>query len=108
VFVDTIAPRVHASLVGNRTPGSRVRLIVRDTDAPAGTPRGRASGIKEVSVKWGDRTSARYSLPAGKSHIYAKPGTYRLTVIVTDRAGNKTQVKMRVRIEQGAKGGQRG
>lgn len=103
VFVDTIAPRVRVRLAGKRTLGSAIRLIVRYTDAPSGTPRSDTSGIKEVRVKWGDRKSARYGRPAGKSHVYAKPGTYRITVIVTDRAQNKTQVKTRVRIEKPVK-----
>jgi hypothetical protein len=98
VFVDTIAPVAHVRLAGKRTLGSVIRLILRYTDAPSGTPRSDTSGIKEVRVKWGDRKGARYGRPAGKSHVYAKPGTYPITVILTDRAGNRTQVKKRVRI----------
>jgi hypothetical protein len=94
VFVDTIPPKVRPSVRGSRTLGSIIHLAVRSSDGP----RGSGSGIKQVRVNWGDGHSARYSRPAGKSHVYERTGSYRITVVATDRAGNRTRAIVRVRI----------
>jgi hypothetical protein len=99
-FVDTIAPQLHTKLSRKRTLGSTLHLTVRDTDTPPGLTRSQASGIAEVLVKWGDGKRARYGTRAGKSHVYAKAKTYKLTVVATDRAGNTTQVVLRVTIKK--------
>jgi hypothetical protein len=94
VFVDTIAPKIHLKIRGSHTLGSILQLGVRASDGPRGT----ASGIQQVRVSWGDGKSARYSRPAGKSHKYARTGSYRITVVATDRAGNRTRATLPVRI----------
>jgi hypothetical protein len=94
VFVDTIAPKVRLKVRGSHTRGSILHLTVRDSDGP----KGIGSGIKQLRVSWGDGKSARYSRPAGKSHVYARAGSYRITVLATDRAGNRTRASLRVRI----------
>ncbi len=95
VFVDTIPPSVHIRLGGRRTAGSRLVLRVRATDAVV-VPRAAASGIKEVRVKWGDGTSSRIN--QSKTHLYPAARRYKITVTVTDRAGNKTVVVLKIRI----------
>jgi hypothetical protein len=95
VFVDTIAPKVGARLSGRRTVGSRLLIRVRSTDA-VGIPRAEASGIKEILVKWGDGTSNR--IQKRQSHTYSAARRYKISVIVTDRAGNRTTVVLKIRI----------
>jgi hypothetical protein len=60
-------------------PGARIAFSVRAKDTWAGT--------KVVRWKLGDGTKAR-----GKSvtHVYARPGSYRVTVTLTDKVGNTT------------------
>jgi PKD domain len=98
VFVDTIAPSVHARLTGRRTPGSPIRIRIRASDA-VGIPAAEASGIKSVRVRWGDGTTTRVR-HGTKFHVYRKVGRYRITVIVTDRAGNATRIVVKIRIKQ--------
>ena len=44
-------------------------------------------------VQWGDRTSTRLRLGRHRSfHAYRRPGRYRVTVTVTDKAGNVKRV----------------
>ncbi len=100
VFVDTIAPKVQVKLSGRRTVGSRLQIHVRDTDA-VGIPRADASGVKEVRVKWGDGTrSVRIKNRA--AHVYSSARRYRITVTVTDRAGNKTTVVLKIKVTEAA------
>jgi len=98
VFVDTIAPSVHARLTGRRTPGSPIRIRIRASDA-VGIPAVEAPGIKSVRVRWGDGTTTRVRR-GSKFHVYRKAGRYRIRVIVTDRAGNATTIVVKIRIKQ--------
>jgi hypothetical protein len=95
VFVDTIPPQVQVKLSGRRTVGSRLLLRVRSSDA-VGIPGADASGVKEIRVKWGDGTSNR--VQKSKRHVYSAARRYKITVNVTDRAGNKTTFVLKIRI----------
>ena len=87
LFVDRIAPTLSFTVAGPMRARSRLRLRPRYADLPpTGLPAADASGVSAVTVDWGDGTRAR--LPAGASHTYARPGRYRVTVSVRDRAGN--------------------
>ncbi|HZU40248.1 MAG TPA: PKD domain-containing protein, partial [Solirubrobacteraceae bacterium] len=90
-FVDTIAPRVRLRLIGRRRAGTLLRLQIIDTDVPAGLPASDASGIARTLIGWGDRT-ARVSARHWREHVYRRPGRYRITVTVSDRAGNVRRV----------------
>ncbi len=98
VWVDTVPPAVTLSLRGRQRAGSVIYADVTYTDAPPLEPPADASGIASVVINWGDGARATISHGAGSiytiarqtHHIYRKPGSYRLTVIVTDRAGNRT------------------
>ncbi len=96
VLVDTIAPSARVSLSGTRRVGASVRLQVRYSDVRAPEPAADASGVASVSVAWGDGVRAK--IGHLKSHAYRRPGLYRLTVTVTDRAGNKATVLRFLRI----------
>jgi hypothetical protein len=96
VVVDTIAPVVRVTVLGSPRAGSPVRLSVRDSDVRPPEPPADASGVKSVTVKWGDRVVN--AILRSKSHIYRLPGLFTITVIVVDRAGNQTRVIHRVRV----------
>jgi hypothetical protein len=96
MFIDTYPPRVSFSVSGPRHIGSFLHLVVRDSDVPPGQPPSVASGIKSVQVKWGD--GANYFIRHGKFHAYKRRGRFTVTVIVKDRAGNKTIVTQVLKI----------
>ncbi len=96
VFVDTVAPQVSFKLSGTRHPRTRVWIKVRDSDTPRGIPRAQASGIASVQVRWGD--GSKSTVRHVKSHVYRHSRTYAVKVIVTDRAGNRTVKKRKLKI----------
>jgi hypothetical protein len=96
VLVDTIAPRARVSLSGSRRAGASVHLQVRYSDVRPPEPAGASSGIASVTVNWGDRV--RVKIKRSKFHVYRRPGLYKLTVTVADRAGNKATVQRFLRI----------
>jgi hypothetical protein len=99
VFVDTIRPKVSFTLKGSRTIGSPLRVDIKATDTPPTVPRSAASGIKSVQVKWGDGPrNNRFLKHFRATHTYKRRRAYVVTVIVKDRAGNKTVVTRRIRI----------
>lgn len=95
-FTDTVAPVVRLSVTGRRRISSPVHAYVAYSDAPPPEPPAAASGIASVRIRWGDGTSLR--ITHGKFHVYKRPGRYRITVTVTDRAGNATTVSRVIRI----------
>lgn len=107
VFVDT-APPIGVLKVRRRVvAGAKLRATVKWVDRP---PQGElgasASGVAKVVIRWGDGTllrvrGARHSF----SHVYRKPGRYRITVNVTDRAGNITHVVKFVKVVKPRRGG---
>jgi hypothetical protein len=97
VFVDTVHPPVNVSLRGSLRTGSLLRLFARYADPPPpALPASDASGVGSVAVDWGDGAKATFR--QGIRHAYRRPGRYRLTVRVTDKAGNVTALAQTVRI----------
>jgi hypothetical protein len=95
-FIDTVPPVVTFKLTGRQRVGSVVHVGIRATDAPPPLARSQASGIASIEVKFGDGHS--YVVTRGKYHVYHRAAHYTVTVIVTDKAGNVTTVKRRIRI----------
>jgi hypothetical protein len=89
VFVDTLPPTVAYTLSGRLRVGSELHLYVNYSDTPPGLPASDGSGVKLVTVNWGDGST--YTITHGKYHAYSAAGRYRLTITVTDRAGNVTR-----------------
>jgi hypothetical protein len=102
VFVDRIAPLVKTSVLGTREVLKRLQVFVSYGDPPPPlSPAADASGIGKVSVNWGDRTKL-VALKLGNHrsfHTYLKPGRYRVTVTVTDKAGNTTRTVTTVKVK---------
>ena len=96
VWVDTVAPVARLALGGRRRTGSVLHIYVTYSDSPPPEPPGDASGIAEVVVNWGDGSVVH--IRHGKYHAYERPGRYKLTVVVKDRAGNATKLVRSVRI----------
>jgi hypothetical protein len=97
VFVDTVHPTVSVSLRGSLRTGSLLRLYARYADPPPpALPAADASGVNSVAVDWGDGAIAKFR--QGIRHAYRRPGRYRLTVRVIDKAGNATTLAQSVRI----------
>lgn len=100
VFVDTVAPTLAARLTGRRQAGAKLTLTLRYRDLPPpGLPSSDASGVAKVTIYWGDRTVDHLNPGAHReAHVYRRPGRYRITVWVTDRAGNSRKVVTIARI----------
>ena len=107
VFVDTVAPTLTVKPGGSRRAGANVTVTLRYRDAPpAGLPARDASGVEKLTIRWGDGTVVHLTPGAhGELHAYRRPGRYRITVIVTDRAGNSRTVVKLVRITGGSGSG---
>lgn len=94
IFVDTVRPSVTVRVSGTLRSGAVLGLAIRAVDRPPrGLPRRDASGVRSVTVNWGDGTRCKC-----RQHAYGRPGTYRLTVTATDRAGNARKVVRRLTI----------
>jgi hypothetical protein len=93
VFVDTISPAVRASLSAT---GASVHIHVSYTDTPHHLSRSRSSGVAKVVVRWGDGHTSR--IAHDSSHSYRRGGRYKVTVLVSDRAGNTTKRVLVVRV----------
>ena len=99
VFVDTVNPKVSLKFTGTRAIGYTVHLTAHYSDPPPpGLPRSAASGVATVSVNWGDRSHQARIRRTTAAHVFRRKRTYTVTVTVTDRAGNKTVVKSRLKI----------
>ncbi|HEY2259807.1 MAG TPA: hypothetical protein VGH45_08840 [Solirubrobacteraceae bacterium] len=98
VFVDSVKPKVSITLAGTRTIRSTLRIAVKANDAPRPIPRSASSGIKSVQVKWGDGAKP-FLRRTTATHVYKRRRSYVLTVIVKDRAGNRSVVTRRLTIK---------
>jgi len=97
VFVDTVPPTVAYTLSGKRRVGTELHVYVKYTDAPPGLPARDGSGVSLVTVNWGD--GSKCTITRGKYHAYRRTGRYRLTITVTDKAGNRTKQTQTVQIK---------
>jgi hypothetical protein len=97
LWVDTIAPSLQFTLSGKRLAGAPIHLRAAYTDSPPPEPPGAASGISSVIVRWGDGTST--VITGGKYHVYHRAGTFTITVIATDHAGNATTSSQVIQIK---------
>ena len=100
VFVDTIAPRPSMRLRGVRIVGQRQTLAVSAIDPPPpGQPSAAASGVAQITVRWGDGTVRRVSRTSATiTHVYRRRGSDTVLVTATDRAGNRTTISRRLTI----------
>ncbi|HEY1592151.1 MAG TPA: hypothetical protein VGF81_10190 [Solirubrobacteraceae bacterium] len=100
VFVDTVAPTGQIALSGTRLIGHSLNTFFTYADPPPpGDPTTDASGISTAVVSWGDGNVSRLHTGWHRSfHTYKSPGTYTITGVVSDRAGNVGHATLVVRI----------
>jgi hypothetical protein len=96
VFVDSLAPVVSVRVTGPRRPKGLLHVYVHAHDTRPGLPSSRVSGVNTVQVRWGD--GAKTSTHHSATHAYRRRRTFTLTVVVTDRAGNRTAIHKKIRI----------
>jgi hypothetical protein len=103
VFVDRIAPLVKTSVLGTRQVLKRLHTYISYGDPPPPLqPAADASGVAKVTVNWGDHTPLVKLKPLVNHrsfHTYLKPGSYKVTVTVTDKAGNSTRTVTVVKVK---------
>jgi hypothetical protein len=82
VRFDNLGPRLKVKVVGRRSSGRALRIVVRASD-------GKGSGVQKIRVRYGD--SKRTVTQRGKrfrgAHAY-RHGTFKLRVTGYDKAGN--------------------
>jgi hypothetical protein len=100
VFVDTVAPRAHWKLTGSSIVGTREQLRISYTDPPpAGLPTSAASGVSTVYANWGDGSPRARIRRTTASHLYTRIRTDKITITLTDRAGNRTVIVHKLKIK---------
>ena len=61
-----------------------------------------------LTIRWGDGTTTRIKPGTHRLvHAYRRPGRYRITVTVADRAGNQTRAARTVRITGASRSGKK-
>jgi hypothetical protein len=71
--------------------------VTRSDPPPPAAPSTAASGLASTTVRWGDGTHAQIGHTA--RHTFKRARAYTVTVIVTDRAGNRTVVTRKLTIK---------
>ena len=108
--IDTTKPVARVATTGTLRAGQRIRFVASDAPPPPPPvapgqpvpPPVRTSGLRSVTATFGDRGRAR-----GKRevrHVYRRKGTYRVRLVVHDRAGNRGIVKLRLRVANARRG----
>ena len=99
-YVDTQPPRMRIVLSGVARAGRPVTLRLATSDPANPSETGsQASGVASVTVRWGLRgTPTSETRVRAIRHVFTSPGLDRVTVTVTDRAGNATTIARFVRI----------
>jgi hypothetical protein len=99
-FVDTQPPRLRLLLSGLARAGQPVTLRLAATDPANPSETGSAaSGVASVTIRWGLRgTPVSEAAVRSVRHVFTSPGLDRVTVTVTDRAGNAATVARYIRI----------
>jgi hypothetical protein len=105
VFVDTVAPLLTVTGSNSVPVETPVALRLRYRDVPPhGLPTSAASGVEELTIRWGDRTVTHIKPATHRIvHSYGRAGRYTITVTVSDRAGNRRTAVRHVRIGKTAR-----
>jgi hypothetical protein len=89
---------------GARKPGAPLTLRLAYRDAPpAGLPTADASGVAELTIRWGDGTVVQVKPRARRLvQSYRRAGRYKVTIVIVDKAGNRRTVVKRLKITTAA------
>ena len=102
VFIDRVAPLVKTLVLGTKRVATRLHAFISYGDPPPPlSPAADASGVAKVTISWGDRTPLiKLKLGNHRSfHAFVKPGSYRVAVTVTDKAGNRTRTVTAIKVK---------
>jgi hypothetical protein len=107
VFVDTVAPTVSGTFGRSRRAGEATELRLSYRDAPPpGLPAADASHVAGLTIHWGDGSLTRVKPGTHRlTHVYRRPGRYRVTIVIVDKAGNQRTLVRRLEIKKPAKHG---
>lgn len=102
--IDTTRPTALVTTTGTLRAGQSIRFLARDDPPPQAPvapgapapPAIRTSGLARVTASFGDGT--RGTGTRELRHVFRRKGTYRVRLVVVDRAGNQSIVKLVVRI----------
>jgi hypothetical protein len=102
--IDGTRPTAFVATTGTLRAGQSIRFLARDDPPPPPPvapgapipPPVRTSGLARLTASFGDRT--RGTGTRELRHVYRRKGTYRVRLVVMDRAGNRSIVKLRLRI----------
>jgi PKD repeat protein len=96
-----VPPSVKLTITGKLQVGSVIHFTIHETDLTPPLSRSQASGVASSEISFGD--GSVYHTHRLASHIYKRARSYRITVIVTDKAGNTTRFVEEVKIAPAAK-----
>ena len=100
IFVDTVAPAAAVRLSPSKRVGKPVVVHVSYTDVTGAVSPQDASGVASVVIRWGEGPKTQLGRGLHRaSHIYAHAGRFLITIIVTDRAGNRTTVQRTIAVK---------
>jgi hypothetical protein len=99
IRVDSTRPRGTLRITGQRRRGQALRFQVTGADRRGPGSRARPSGLRDITLDFGDRSrKVKRSKAFSASRVYRRGGTFRVRATVTDKAGNQTVLTRRVRI----------
>lgn len=107
--IDTTRPVARVATTGTLRAGQSIRFVAADDPPPQPPaapgqpvpPPVRTSGLQRITASFGDRT--RGSATREVRHVYRKKGSYRVRLVVVDRAGNRAIVKLVVKVANAKK-----
>jgi len=100
VFVDSVAPRITARVTGSSYLGATLTTSATALDRPPLLPATDGSGVRTLTLKWGDRTRTVSLARVRRAvHVYRRTGRYHVTITAVDRAGNQTIVTRTVSVK---------
>jgi hypothetical protein len=102
--IDTTKPIAQVATTGTLRAGQRIRFVARDDPPPQPPPAPgqpapppvRTSGIQSVRATFGDGRRATGTREV--RNVFRRKGNYRVRLVVRDRAGNQSIVKLIVKV----------
>jgi hypothetical protein len=109
INVDTTKPVAQVATTGTLRAGQSIRFVARDDPPPQPVPQPgqpvpppvRTSGLQRLTASFGDRGRATGTREV--RHVFRKKGSYRVRLVVRDRAGNQAIVKLVVKVANARK-----
>jgi hypothetical protein len=109
--IDATRPVAAVATTGTLRAGQAIRFVARDDPPPQPVPQPgqpvpppvRTSGLERLTASFGDRGRATGTREV--RHVFMRKGSYRVRLVVRDRAGNQAIVKLLVKVANAKKKG---